>query len=127
MTSENRPDDRVRIHIRGLEIQARIGVTNEERSSPQRLLFNMTIWPRQTEAPLEDKIERTVDYAAVCDETKRFVQARSDRLVETLAEALATRLLELFAIDQIEIELRKFILPDVEYVSVTVTRTRAEQ
>ena len=77
MNSDNQSDDRVRIHIEGLEIQARIGVTDEERSVPQRLIFNITLWlggvsPYQ----LEDKIERTVDYAAVCAETTRFVQAR---------------------------------------------------
>ena len=126
MNSDNQPDDRVRIYIEGLEIQARIGVTDEERAAPQRLVFNITLWPKQTGLALEDKIERTVDYAAVCAETQRFVQARSDRLIETLADALATRLLELFAVEQVTIELRKFILPDVEYVAVSVTRTRAE-
>jgi dihydroneopterin aldolase len=50
------------------------------------------------------------------------VQARSDRLIETLADAVATRLLELFAIEKITIELRKFILPEVQFVSVTVVR-----
>ena len=124
MNSDNQRDDRVRIHIEGLEIQARIGVTDEERSVPQRLIFNITLWPNQTGLALEDKIERTVDYAAVCVESKRFVQARSDRLIETLADALAARLLELFAIEQTTIELRKFVLPEVEYVAVSVTRTR---
>jgi dihydroneopterin aldolase len=126
MNSDNQPDDRVRIHIEGLEIQARIGVTDEERSSPQRLVFNITLRPKQTGRTLEDKIERTVDYAAVCAESTRFVQARSDRLIETLADALAARLLELFAIEQVEIELRKFVLPDVEYVAVSVTRESAQ-
>jgi len=52
------------------------------------------------------------------------VQSRSDRLIETLADAVANHLLEVFEIQRITVELRKFILPDVEFVSVTVTRTR---
>jgi dihydroneopterin aldolase len=71
---------------------------------------------------LSDDIGRAVDYAEVCAETKRFVQKRSDRLIETLADALASHLLQLFEVQRIGIELRKFILPDVDYVSVTVTR-----
>ena len=113
------------IRIEGLEIFANVGVPDDERSSPQRLIFNMTFWPKRQALELEDEIGRTVDYAAVCAETKNFVQARSDRLIETLADTLAIRLLEIFEIQRITIELRKFILPEVEFVSVTVTRERS--
>ena len=33
------------IHIEQLEVFARIGVPDEERASPQRLVFNITFWP----------------------------------------------------------------------------------
>jgi dihydroneopterin aldolase len=49
---------------------------------------------------------------------------RSDKLIETLADRLASHLLQLFPIQKIEIELRKFVLPDADYVSVIVTRNR---
>jgi dihydroneopterin aldolase len=112
------------IRIERLEVLAHVGVPDDERSSPQRLMFNMTFWLQRQAPELEDEIGRTVDYAAVCAETKKFVHARSDRLIETLADALAIRLLEVFEIQRITIELRKFILPEVEFVSVTVTRER---
>ena len=63
---------------------------------PQRLTFNLTFWPTQTGPELRDDIGRAVDYAAVCAETKKFVRNRSDRLIETLADALANHLLERF-------------------------------
>ena len=113
------------IHIAGIEILAHIGVSNEERASSQRLSFNITFWPTRNGPELEDDIARTVNYAAVCVETKNLIQGRSDRLIETLADALASHLLEIFKIRRITIELRKFILPEVEFVSVTVTRDRA--
>ena len=113
------------IHIEQLEIFAQIGVPDEERASAQRLTFNITFWPTHYASELEDDLARTVNYAAVCTETKKFVQNRSDRLIETLADALASHLLEVFEIRKIMIELRKFILPDVDFVSVTVTRDRS--
>lgn len=114
-----------RIHISQLELMACIGVPDEERASPQRLTISLTIWPIRAGVELEDEINRTVDYAAVSAETKKFVQNRSDRLMETLTEALANHLLEVFEIRKITIELRKFILPDVDFVSVTITRDRS--
>lgn len=113
------------IHIEQLEVFAHLGVPDDERASAQRLLFNITFWPVPQAPELRDEIARAVDYAAVCAETKTFVQARSDRLIETLADALANHLLGVFEMQRITIELRKFILPDVQFVSVTVTRERS--
>ena len=57
-------------------------------------------------------------------ETKKFVLGCSDKLIETLADRMASHLLQLFPIEKVEIELRKFVLPDADYVSVTVTRSQ---
>jgi len=114
-----------KIHIEQLEVFAHIGVPDEERTQPQRLVISITLWPTREIRDLGDDIGRAVNYAAVCAQTKQFVQNRSDRLIETLADALANHLLDVFEIRGIRIELRKFILPDVEFVSVTVTRDRS--
>jgi len=113
------------IRIEQLEVFARVGVPDDERSRPQRLTVSMTFWPVAQTNELGDDLGRTVDYAAVCTETKKFVDARSDRLIETLADALASHLLGAFEMRRITLELRKFILPNVEFVSVTVTRDRS--
>src|SRR5438132_12764801 len=89
------------IHIEGLEITARLGVSEEERALAQRLIFNITFWPKDDAATLDDDIARTVNYAAVCVEAKNFVEARADRLIETLADALAIHLLAVFEIQRI--------------------------
>jgi FolB domain-containing protein len=120
-------DDRDSIRIEGLEIQTRIGVPDEERAAAQRLTFSITLWPLRSMRNLNDEIERAVNYATVCDEVKKFVRGRNDKLIETLANGLAAHLLEKFEIRKITIELRKYILPDVEFVSVTVRRERAEK
>jgi dihydroneopterin aldolase len=112
------------IHIEQLEVFASIGVPDEERASVQRLVFSLTFWPMRQASELEDQIARAVNYASVCEETKKLVQNRSDRLIETLADAVANHLLRVFPIQRVTVELRKFILPDVEFVSVTVTRDR---
>ena len=115
------------VHIARLEVFAHIGVPDEERAVAQRLTFDIAFWPMRQAGELEDLIARAVNYASVCAETKKFVAARRDKLIETLANALALHLLEVFEIRRVTIELRKYILPDVDYVSVTVTRERPEQ
>ena len=116
-----------RIHIEQLEVQAHIGVPDDERASGQRLTFNLTLWPLRPLRDLGDDIQRAVNYADVCVETKKFAESRRDKLIETMADALALHLLEAFELRRVTVELRKYILPEVEFVSVTMTRERSGQ
>ena len=111
------------IHIEELEISAHIGVPEEERANPQRLTVSITLWPRRDARDLGDKIANTISYSAVADAAKSFAREQSVSLIETLADRLATHLLGTFAIQKITIELRKFVLEDAKYASVTVTRS----
>jgi dihydroneopterin aldolase len=111
------------IHIEQLEVFARIGVPEEERTNPQRLTVSISFWPYQQTRDLADKIDQTVNYSAVAEETKKFVRDQSVNLIETLADRLATHLLKTFPIQKVTVEVRKFPLQDAKYVSATVTRT----
>ena len=114
------PDE---IHIEQLDVFTCVGVPEEERANPQRLTVSISFWPSQQTNDLADHIERTVNYSTVAEETKNFLRDQSVSLVETLAERLASHLLKSFPIQKLTIELRKFVLPDAKYVSITVTRT----
>lgn len=113
------------IHIECLELAARIGVPDEERAQAQRLTVSITIWPAEGFSALQDQLANTVNYAAVCREVTCLVAGRTDKLIETLAGAIASHLLAAFPIARVQIELRKFILPDVKHVAVVLTRERA--
>ena len=110
------------IHIEQLEVFARVGVTDHERANAQRLTLTITVWPKQQFDDLQDEISRTVNYSAVCVAAREFAEERSNRLIETLADQLASHLLQNFPLRKIQIELRKFVLPDAAYVAVGVTR-----
>jgi dihydroneopterin aldolase len=117
------PSDHIRVEQ--LELSARVGVTDAERSQPQRLTVSMTLWPRRLLVDLGDDIGNTINYSEVCEQTKEFACSRSDKLIETLADRLAVYLLKQFSIQRITVELRKFVLPDTKFVAVTVTRNAA--
>jgi FolB domain-containing protein len=114
------PDE---IHIEQLDVFTRVGVPEEERANPQRLTVSISLWPYQQTSDLADYIERTVNYSTVAEQTKNFLRDQSVKLIETLAEGLASHLLRNFPIQKVTIELRKFALEDAKYVSITVTRT----
>jgi dihydroneopterin aldolase len=110
------------IHIEQLKVFARVGVPQAERAKRQRLVLNITLWPIRDLGDIQDAIVRTVDYSAVCQEAKQFLSREAPKLIETLANDLASHLLRKFRIRKISVEIRKFVLKDAAYVSVTVTR-----
>lgn len=115
-------DLRDEIHIAGLELTAHIGVPSEERAEPQRLTVGLRIEPGRGFTGLGDELENTVDYFALTRRLKRLASERPRKLIETLVEEIAECVLREFAVRRVEVELRKFILPDTEYVAVRVVR-----
>jgi dihydroneopterin aldolase len=114
------PNDEIRIEE--LELMGRIGVLDEERAQPQPLTVSVILQPRGGFRGLQDDLGRTVDYAAVCAELEAFVSGRTDKLLETLADAMADQLLRRFELTRVELEIRKFVLPQTRYVAVRVAR-----
>src|SRR5213076_2145187 len=109
-----------RIHIEQLEVHGRVGVPDSERAKPQRLSLNVTLWPKIAE--LHDDIANTVNYSAVAERVKDFIRRHDYKLIETLAEETAAHLLAQFNLSKVEVAVRKFVLPDANYVSVTAVR-----
>jgi dihydroneopterin aldolase len=112
------------IEIRELELMARVGVPDEERAQPQRLTISITLWPTRAFHELHDEITNAVDYAAVCRDVTELVNARQDKLIETLASAVADELLRAYQLKRVRIELRKFILAHARYTAVILVRER---
>ncbi len=110
------------IHIEQLELFASVGVSKTERAKTQKLVLNITAWPVRDLRDLNDAVKRTVDYSVLCKETKEFMRNQSSKLLETLANQVAAHLLRKFAVRKITVEIRKFVLKDAAYVSVSVTR-----
>ena len=113
------------IRIEELELMVRVGVPDEERAQPQRLTVSLVLQPRTRFGDLDDDLARTIDYAAVCEDLRHFVSGRADKLIETLAHEMAEHLLRRFELDRVELELRKFVLPETKYVAVRVAREPA--
>ncbi len=114
------------IHIEGLDVWARIGVPDEERQRPQRLTVSLTMWPdRGGLSGLNDDLSRTIDYSAVAECVRRLINARADKLLETLADAVASLVLAEFPVRRVRVELRKFVLPETRYVAVALVRERS--
>lgn len=116
----NPPPDE--IHLRGLDLPARIGVPEEERASWQNLQLDLVLWTACRFEALADDLAGTPDYAAVAARARVLAAERPRRLIETLAAELAECLLAEFPLVGVTVEVRKRVLPGCDEVSVRLTR-----
>ncbi len=111
------------IEVRGLRVTTHIGVPDAERANPQTLLIDLILTPRTSFANLGDRIEATVDYAAVATRIETLASARPRQLIETLAHEIAQTLLVEFTVVSVDVTIRKHILPHTEHVAVRCHRS----
>ncbi len=109
-----------RIHIERLQVQAHVGVPAEERVEPQRLVLNITVFPRI--AKLHDELAETANYSAIAKAVREITTRRHYKLIETVADEVGAELLRGFDLRRVQVEVRKFVLADAEYVSVVALR-----
>lgn len=109
---------RDKIEIKGLRIQSKVGVPDEERAQAQELRVDLIIHPSKTLQALGDDISKTIDYYEVSKQIHQVAETGERRLIETLAEQIALATLAFEGVAGVEVEVKKYILPDTDYVSV---------
>ena len=126
---DGHPEPEVTIEVSGLSLYTHVGVTAAEREIGQRLLLDLRIDVGDCDATVTDRVEDTVDYAAVCELANLVAQQRSYRTLERLCTAIADRLLERYEVGAVWIKAAKpeppMALP-VSEVSVEVWRQADE-
>ena len=112
------------ITIADLEVFRRVGVPDEERVNPQRLLISVDMSYDISRAAKTDRPDRTIDYAEVVREIKEYGVTREWKLIEKIAIGLGSLVLTKFAPDAVFVEIKKFPIPQARYVSVIWTGSR---
>ncbi|MGB6230628.1 MAG: dihydroneopterin aldolase [Litorimonas sp.] len=78
-----------RIFVRGLLIQASIGVHPHEHEQTQPVIIDIELDMGDMVLPEEDRLAETLDYALVAEAAERLALEAHVQLVETLAERIA--------------------------------------
>ena len=112
------------IVIKDLEVQFRMGVPDEERAQPQRLLISVEMELDVRSAAAADDLDQTVNYFEVYQAITGMGAGREWKLIETLAEEVAGLVLQQRRVDAVRVEVKKFILPDARHVAVSIERRR---
>ncbi len=110
-----------KISIVDLEVFYRVGVPDAERAQPQRLLLTVILETDFSAAAKSDAIADTIDYFSVTQRLLKFGESHEWRLIEKLATDIAKMVLTEFKPCAVSVEVKKFIIPEARYISVSAS------
>ncbi len=117
----NKRDDS--ITLAGIKIYPRIGVTVQERSSPQECEADLTIWDNFEAAASLDCLDNSIDYSRLLAAVREIASTGEYTLVETLAYRIVRGTLQSFPVSRVRVKIRKRPLSlqdQIDYVEVQV-------
>ena len=83
-----------RIFVKGLSIQASIGVHAHEYEATQPIIIDVELDMADMVLPEQDRLAETLDYGLVAGKCEELAQEAHVQLVETVAERIANWALE---------------------------------
>ncbi len=115
-----------KIILQDISVKTRIGVPDEERKFPQTLLISITLHQSLRKAGKSDSIEKTTDYYSVYQGIHALASLKPRKLIEHFAHEIAGMILKDYAVHAVEVEIKKFILPETAHVAVKIKRKRSK-
>ena len=107
------------------KINPKIGVSLLEKEQPQALRVTCKIVPISALIQLEDDIKNTINYDSVAQVIDKVSQEKEYSLIETLAEAIADKILKEFLVEEVKVSIEKFFLPNTDSVIVALTKQQS--
>jgi dihydroneopterin aldolase len=117
-----------RIELRGLRALGRHGALEGEQDTAQPFEVDLDVEAELREAARDDDLEKTVNYSLVVDTAMGIVGNHRYRLLEALAEAIASGILEILGVRAVTVSVRKLRPPvaaDMASAGVRLRRERA--
>jgi len=101
--------------IKDQRIICHIGVPDEERAEAQEIRLDAILKTKAPFSAMAEDIEKTINYDLLSRRLEALAQSQPTKLIETLAHRLAQCCVEEFGAISAEIEIRKFIMPNMAY------------
>jgi dihydroneopterin aldolase len=116
------------VALRGLRVQGRHGVYEQERTLGQMFVVDVVLTLDTRPAAAQDDIARTVDYGALAERVSALVGGEPVNLIETLAQRIADTCLTDPRVEQVEVTVHKPQAPvPVAFEDVAVTILRRQE
>lgn len=116
-----------RIFVDNLRVGCRVGVSTRERSRPQEVLVDVSLFLSLATAGSSGALQDTVNYREVRQEVSRFIAEGEFTLLESVAEGVASLCFQRSQrVERVSVRVRKSKYASRPSIGVEIERTREE-
>lgn len=109
--------------IRDLTLETIVGLYPWERAVKQRLCIDVDMATDIRQAAADDDLQYTVDYSAVSRSIAELADKGQYRLIETLAENIATMIRQQYTVAWVRVIVKKVdVITNVNCVGISIER-----
>ena len=111
------------VFVKGLKVEAVIGVYEWERAITQPILIDITLETDISKAIVSDEVADALNYKEVCDDVSVWCKEIKAKLLEHLAGQLAEKLLAKYPCQKVTLSVAKpTAIKEAKAVGVRITR-----
>ena len=117
------PNEADVVFVKGLSVEAVIGVFDWERAITQPIMIDITLETDISKAALSDDVKDALSYKDACDDVAEWCKELKAKLLEHLAEQLAEKLLAKYNCQKLTLSVAKpTAIKEANAVGVQITR-----
>ncbi len=116
-----------KLEITGIRCYGYTGLFVEEQTLGQWFEVDLTFWMDIAPAAASDQLEDTFDYRRAVKNVQELVKQSKFALIEKLAEAIATKILETESLEKVQVRLVKVSPPIPDFsgkITIEILRSR---
>jgi FolB domain-containing protein len=113
-----------KIFIENLVVPCRVGITEKERERRQAVIIDLYIFRDLMDAGISDNPGKTSSYTEIREDVFALVSKGEFKLLESLAEAIASLLLENSIVAKVKVRVRKKKYATSPGIGVEITRNQ---
>lgn len=113
------------IRLQNMSFYGYHGLSSAERETGRRYEVDVELHRDVTTAAKTDRLQNTIDYRKVYDVVEQVLTGEEHHLLESIAEAIADRMVADFEIDQVVVRVRKRMPPipgNLDFIEIEVMR-----
>ena len=112
------------IKLEGLKLLCTLGMHEWERHVNREVCLDLALHTDISAAAASDRIEDTVDYSGVLRQISAYVTGSEFKLIESLADGIATECLSLPGVTRVDLKIEKVGASEIaSRVAVEITRS----
>ena len=114
------------IRLEGLRLLCTLGMHDWERHVNREVCLDLALHTDISAAAASDRIENAVDYSTVLKRIRGYVTESKFKLIESLAEGIATECLSLPGVTRVDLKVEKVGASEIaSRVAVEITRPKS--